>query len=179
MKIVCPATGFCRPAAGDYDSKKPERTPKGPRKDIVMPLMRVTLTPGAFDDAGKERLVAGLTEAACRAESVPDQPQHRMRALVLLHELAPGCFYSAGVCADAALAGVFIDWQVSTGSSTLPARRDSPMSSRRSSHRPPTRTATRWWSRRVSSTKYPKASGPKTALFADYRTSRRLPASST
>jgi phenylpyruvate tautomerase PptA (4-oxalocrotonate tautomerase family) len=80
-----------------------------------MPLMRVTLTPGAFDDAGKQRLVTGLTEAACRAESVPDRPEHRMRALVVLHELSPGCFYSAGVCADAAVAGVFIDWQVSTG----------------------------------------------------------------
>lgn len=80
-----------------------------------MPLMHVKLTPGAFDAAGKERLVAGLTEAACRAESVPDQPQHRMRALILLDELAPGCFYSAGVCADAAVAGVFIDWQVSSG----------------------------------------------------------------
>jgi phenylpyruvate tautomerase PptA (4-oxalocrotonate tautomerase family) len=80
-----------------------------------MPLMRVTLTPGAFDGAGKQRLVTGLTEAACRAESVPDRPEHRMRALVLLHELSPGCFYSAGVCADAAVAGVFIDWQVSTG----------------------------------------------------------------
>lgn len=80
-----------------------------------MPLMHVTLTSGAFDDTGKQRLVTGLTEAACRAESVPDQPQHRMRALVLLHELSPGCFYSAGVSADAAVAGVFIDWQVSTG----------------------------------------------------------------
>ncbi|HTX95188.1 MAG TPA: hypothetical protein VME67_10265 [Mycobacterium sp.] len=80
-----------------------------------MPLMHVTLTAGAFDDAGKQRLVAGLTEAACRAESVPDQPQHRIRALVLLDELPPGCFYSAGVCADAAVAGVFIDWQVSSG----------------------------------------------------------------
>jgi phenylpyruvate tautomerase PptA (4-oxalocrotonate tautomerase family) len=80
-----------------------------------MPLMHVTLTPGAFDDTGKQRLVTGLTEAACRAESVPDQPQHRMRALVLLHELSPGCFYSAGASADAAVAGVFIDWQVSTG----------------------------------------------------------------
>ena len=80
-----------------------------------MPLMRVTLTPGAFDEAGKERLVTGLTEAACRAESVPDQPQHRMRALVLLHELSPGGFYSAGMPADAAVAGVFIDWQVSAG----------------------------------------------------------------
>lgn len=80
-----------------------------------MPLMRVTLTPGAFDENGKERLVTGLTEAACRAESVPDQPLHRMRALVLLHELAPGGFYSAGTQADAAVAGVFIDWQVSAG----------------------------------------------------------------
>lgn len=80
-----------------------------------MPLMHVTLTPGAFDDAGKQRLVTGLTEAACRAESVPDQPQHRMRALVLLRELSPGSFYSAGTSADAAVAGVFIDWQVSTG----------------------------------------------------------------
>jgi phenylpyruvate tautomerase PptA (4-oxalocrotonate tautomerase family) len=80
-----------------------------------MPLMHVTLTPGAFDDAGKERLVTGLTEAACRAESVPDEPQHRMRALVLLHELPAGSFYSAGSCADATVAGVFIDWQVSTG----------------------------------------------------------------
>jgi phenylpyruvate tautomerase PptA (4-oxalocrotonate tautomerase family) len=80
-----------------------------------MPLMRVTLTPGAFDDAQKARLAAALTEAACRAESVPDLPQHRMRALVLLDELEPGCFYSASEPADAAVAGVFIDWQVSTG----------------------------------------------------------------
>lgn len=80
-----------------------------------MPLMHVTLTPGAFDDTGKQRLVTGLTEAACRAESVPDLPQHRMRALVLLHELPPGGFYSAGASADAAVSGVFIDWQVSAG----------------------------------------------------------------
>ncbi|ORW50127.1 hypothetical protein AWB90_09085 [Mycobacterium paraense] len=80
-----------------------------------MPLMHVALTPGAFDDTAKQRLVTGLTEAACRAESVPDQPQHRMRALVLLHELSPGCFYSAGASADAAVAGVFIDWHVSAG----------------------------------------------------------------
>jgi len=80
-----------------------------------MPLMRVTLTPGAFDDAQKTRLAVALTEAACRAESVPDLPQHRMRALVLLDELGPGCFYSAGAPADAGIAGVFIDWQVSAG----------------------------------------------------------------
>ena len=80
-----------------------------------MPLMRVALTPGAFDDAQKARLATALTEAACRAESVPDDPARRMRALVLFEELAPGCFYSAGQQAEAAVAGVFIDWQVSSG----------------------------------------------------------------
>lgn len=80
-----------------------------------MPLMRVTLTPNAFDDAAKKSLVAALTDAACRAESVPNRPESRMRALVLLDELEPGCFYSAGVCADAGIAGVFVDYQVSTG----------------------------------------------------------------
>jgi phenylpyruvate tautomerase PptA (4-oxalocrotonate tautomerase family) len=80
-----------------------------------MPLMRVTVTPGAFDDTQKAQLAAALTEAACRAESVPDLPQSRMRALVLLDELAAGCFYSAGDRADAAVAGVFVDWQVSAG----------------------------------------------------------------
>ena len=48
------------------------------------------MTPNAFDDAGKKSLVAAITEAACRAESVPDRPESRIRALVLLGELAPG-----------------------------------------------------------------------------------------
>src|SRR5260370_18179632 len=75
-----------------------------------MPLMRVTLTPGAFDATQKARLAVMLTEAACRAESVPDLPQHRMRALVLLDELDPGCFYFASQPADAAVAGVSNAW---------------------------------------------------------------------
>ena len=80
-----------------------------------MPLMRVTLTPAAFDETQKERLAIALTEAGCRAESVPDLPQSRMRALVLFQELEPGCFYSGGAQAEATVAGVFIDWQVSAG----------------------------------------------------------------
>ena len=80
-----------------------------------MPLLRVTLTSGAFDDLQKVRLATALTDAACRAESVPDDPQSRMRALVLLEELGAGCFYSAAQPADTAVAGVFIDWYVSTG----------------------------------------------------------------
>ena len=76
-----------------------------------MPLLRVTLTPGAFDAAQKADLAAALTDIACRAEGVPDGPGQRMRALVLLEELAPGNFFSAGACADDAVAGVFVDWQ--------------------------------------------------------------------
>jgi phenylpyruvate tautomerase PptA (4-oxalocrotonate tautomerase family) len=82
---------------------------------VGMPLMRVTVTAGAFDDRQKAHLAAALTDAACRAESVPDLPESRMRALVLLDELGPGCFYSAAQQADTAVAGIFIDWQVSTG----------------------------------------------------------------
>jgi len=74
-----------------------------------MPLLRVALTPGAFDDGQKQWLATALTEAACRAESVPDEPQSRMRALVLFEELSPGSFYSAAQRAEAAVAGVFID----------------------------------------------------------------------
>ncbi|MFT3714377.1 MAG: tautomerase family protein [Gordonia sp. (in: high G+C Gram-positive bacteria)] len=80
-----------------------------------MPLLRVTLTPGAFDDRSKTALVEALTDAACRAEGIPDTPERRSRALVLLDELPPGGFSSAGQCADAVVAGVFIDWQVSAG----------------------------------------------------------------
>jgi phenylpyruvate tautomerase PptA (4-oxalocrotonate tautomerase family) len=80
-----------------------------------MPLMRVTLTAGAFDDVQRALLATALTEAGCRAESVPDHPSSRMRALVLFNEIAPGLFYSAGQQADAAIAGVFIDWYVSAG----------------------------------------------------------------
>ena len=80
-----------------------------------MPLLRVTLTPGAFDAAQKADLAAALTDIACRAEGVPDGVGRRTRALVLFAELAPGSFFSAGTCADDAVAGVFVDWQVSTG----------------------------------------------------------------
>jgi phenylpyruvate tautomerase PptA (4-oxalocrotonate tautomerase family) len=80
-----------------------------------MPLMHVLLTPNAFDDAGKARLVQGLTEAACRAESVPDLPAARMRALVMIEELPADGFYSAGKPGEALVCGVFLTWKVSTG----------------------------------------------------------------
>ncbi|MFT3899054.1 MAG: hypothetical protein QM728_02255 [Gordonia sp. (in: high G+C Gram-positive bacteria)] len=78
-----------------------------------MPLLRVTVTPGAFDEEQRHRLVAALTDAACRAESVPDEPKRRALALALVDE--PGQFYSAGAPAADAVAGAFVEWQVSAG----------------------------------------------------------------
>ena len=80
-----------------------------------MPLLRVALTPGAFDDKQRAELAVALTDAACRAESVPEAAPARSLALVVFDEMAPGAFFSAGQSAEHLVAGVFIDWQVSTG----------------------------------------------------------------
>lgn len=80
-----------------------------------MPLLTVTITPGAFDPSAKARLARGLTEAAFEAESIPHEPGPRARGIVLIQELAPGQFYSAGEPADALLRGVFASLQVSAG----------------------------------------------------------------
>lgn len=78
-----------------------------------MPLLHVTLTPGAFDDAGKIRLVEALTEAACRAESVPNEPVPRSRAIVLLQEA--DAIYMATLPAEGRVRGIFARWNLSTG----------------------------------------------------------------
>jgi phenylpyruvate tautomerase PptA (4-oxalocrotonate tautomerase family) len=87
----------------------------------AMPFMFVTLTPGSYDDPARDRLAALLTEAAARAESLPDRPGPRSRALVCMQELPAGRFYSAGVPADRSLCGVFLTLYVSAG--VLDARR--------------------------------------------------------
>ena len=80
-----------------------------------MPLINVMLTPGAFDDVARGKLAQGLTAAAFKAESTPDEPVPRSRALVLIQELAAGHFYSAGEPADQVVRGVFATLQVSSG----------------------------------------------------------------
>jgi phenylpyruvate tautomerase PptA (4-oxalocrotonate tautomerase family) len=91
-----------------------------------MPLINVMLTPGAFDAAGRARLAQGFTAAALRAESIPDEPVPRSRALVLIQELAEGHFWSAGEPADQAVRGVFATLQVSG-----PGARNPPLKPRR------------------------------------------------
>jgi phenylpyruvate tautomerase PptA (4-oxalocrotonate tautomerase family) len=86
-----------------------------------MPFMFVTLTPDAYDAQAQDRLAAALTEAAARAESLPNRPGPRSRALVCMQELPAGRFYSAGVPADRSLCGVFMILYVTAG--VLDARR--------------------------------------------------------
>lgn len=80
-----------------------------------MPLIHVTLTPGAFDPEEKDRFAAALTEAAIAAESVADDPAARARAIVMIDELPAGGFYSAGVPAQQWIRGAFARWSLSTG----------------------------------------------------------------
>ncbi|QOZ32803.1 hypothetical protein [Bradyrhizobium sp. CCBAU 53421] len=80
-----------------------------------MPVLYVTLTPGAFNAEAKQKLVKALTEAAFVAESVPDLPASRARGLVLLQELPAGQFYSNGEPVDGQIGGVFINYQVPAG----------------------------------------------------------------
>jgi phenylpyruvate tautomerase PptA (4-oxalocrotonate tautomerase family) len=80
-----------------------------------MPFMFVTLTPGAYDEAARDRLAALLTEVASHAESLPDRPGPRSRALVWVQELRAGCFYYAGVPADTLVRGVFLTLYVTAG----------------------------------------------------------------
>jgi phenylpyruvate tautomerase PptA (4-oxalocrotonate tautomerase family) len=87
----------------------------------AMPSMFVTLTPGSYDAQAQDRLAALLTEAAASAESLPNRPAPRARALVCMQELPAGRFYSAGVPADRSLCGVFITLYVTAG--VLDARR--------------------------------------------------------
>ena len=80
-----------------------------------MPLIKVKLTHSAFSEDEKQKIARVLTEAACKAESVPHDAELRRTALVFLEEVEGGAFYSNGAPADEFVAGVFIDWQVSTG----------------------------------------------------------------
>src|SRR6476620_2534600 len=83
--------------------------------EIGMPLLYVTLTPGVFDAAAKQKLVKALTAAAFVAESVPNLPASRARGMVLLQELPAGQFYSNSEPADGKLGGVFINYQLPAG----------------------------------------------------------------
>lgn len=80
-----------------------------------MPLNHVTLTPDAVDAEGLSGLIEALTQAALRAESVPDTPAGRLRSIIVLHDQAPGTVFWGGATNDDRLRAVFVDFVCSAG----------------------------------------------------------------
>ena len=80
-----------------------------------MPLLRLSATPGAFDDAARSLFVRAVTVAACAAEQLPDVPEARARAVVLWHQLEPGEVAWGAELRDDHVRAVFADYLVGDG----------------------------------------------------------------
>jgi len=80
-----------------------------------MPLMYLHLTPDAFDADEKRQIVELITEASLRAESIPDEPERRLRSLLFIEEHAPGHFFAGGISGESLVRGVFLHLHVGVG----------------------------------------------------------------
>lgn len=86
-----------------------------------MPLLTIRATPGAIPLTDRVELTSLLTVAACRAESVPDDREHRLRCVILWQELAAA--YFGGEPADTLVRAVFVTFNAPEGVLD-PVRRD-------------------------------------------------------
>jgi phenylpyruvate tautomerase PptA (4-oxalocrotonate tautomerase family) len=80
-----------------------------------MPLLDVTVTPNAIGDEHVERFIESLTDAACRAESLPADALHRSRCVLMYNERPTGSVRFGGHVADELIRAVFIRYTVSEG----------------------------------------------------------------
>jgi phenylpyruvate tautomerase PptA (4-oxalocrotonate tautomerase family) len=80
-----------------------------------MPLLRLSVTPAAFDAFGRDAFARAVTDAACTAEELPPDPIARLRAVVLWHQLAPGEVLWGGEVLDDGVRAVFADYSVGDG----------------------------------------------------------------
>jgi phenylpyruvate tautomerase PptA (4-oxalocrotonate tautomerase family) len=80
-----------------------------------MPLLHIHTTASAFDDESRQRFVDEITDAALRAESVPDDPMLRLRCLIIWDESPAGCVYAGAGPADDLIRGVIAEFYVSDG----------------------------------------------------------------
>jgi phenylpyruvate tautomerase PptA (4-oxalocrotonate tautomerase family) len=80
-----------------------------------MPLLRLSVTPGAFDGPGRDAFARAVTDAACTAEELPPDPVARLRAVVLWHQLEPGEVRWGGEVLDDGVRAVFADYVVGDG----------------------------------------------------------------
>jgi phenylpyruvate tautomerase PptA (4-oxalocrotonate tautomerase family) len=61
-----------------------------------MPIIRVQVPGGVFDDEATERLIAEINEASADAEQMPKDPEHRMGLIVIWEQLPVGAIRSNG-----------------------------------------------------------------------------------
>lgn len=81
-----------------------------------MPFTRIALSPGAFDADRLQGFVTAVTDAAMRAESVPEgDAALRRRSIVMLDEKAPGTLLWGAELLDEQIRGVFADFYGSAG----------------------------------------------------------------
>ncbi|WP_063125070.1 hypothetical protein [Nocardia arizonensis] len=80
-----------------------------------MPLLYIRTSAGGFTaDAGRA-LVARLTEASWRAESIPDTPEARLRSLAVYDEIPAGHTFCGGIPADDMALLVLVNFTASEG----------------------------------------------------------------
>jgi phenylpyruvate tautomerase PptA (4-oxalocrotonate tautomerase family) len=84
-------------------------------KEFSMPLMYLHLTPNAFDAAEKRQIAELITEASLRAESIPDEPERRLRSLLFIEETPAAHFYAGGLSGESLVRGVFLHLHVGVG----------------------------------------------------------------
>jgi phenylpyruvate tautomerase PptA (4-oxalocrotonate tautomerase family) len=83
--------------------------------EAAMPLMYLHLTPNAFNAVETQQIAELITEASLRAESIPNEPERRLRSLLFIDEHAAGRFYAGGRPGEALVRGVFLHLHVGVG----------------------------------------------------------------
>lgn len=87
-----------------------------------MPTICVRVPGQTFDQAAKDLLASGITDACARAESIPDDLARRIGIWVLIDEVAEGYWFAAGA-RDALAAFVPVVVQVYPPAGVLDADR--------------------------------------------------------
>jgi phenylpyruvate tautomerase PptA (4-oxalocrotonate tautomerase family) len=80
-----------------------------------MPLLLIDYTPGAMPSGHRQAFVEAITDAACAAESLPQDQAARQRCIVILKELASGEIFWGGTNADQKARGFFATFYASAG----------------------------------------------------------------
>ena len=73
-----------------------------------MPIIRVQIPSGVFDEAATEHLIAELNEASADAEQMPKEQEHRTGLIILWEQLPAGAIRSNGTDPTSMVVPVFV-----------------------------------------------------------------------